>query len=122
MAKTESEAKLQNRMQRIIREHGCYVFKNHGNMYCEAGRPDLVACVPTKVETLEKMIDEGWFKDSFVGVFMSIEVKRENRLNELSDAQRIVGANINKAGGLWFALDESDTVTAIIKKLTGEIE
>lgn len=105
-----------------MREMGCYVFKNHGNMFTEAGRPDLVACVPTKIETLEKLIKDQWFRDNFVGVFVGLEIKRENRLNELSTAQKIVGENIKKAGGIWFAIDDSDLAKGIVMKLKGELE
>lgn len=122
MSKTESEARLQRRIQQIIKEHGCYVFKNNGNMFTEAGRPDLVACVPTHIDTLETMIKEGWFgENNLVGIFTSFEVKRENRLDELSSAQEIVGKQIGKAAGLWFAVDNTDDVYALIRRMRGEL-
>jgi hypothetical protein len=124
MGKTKSEAELQQKIQRQMRDMGCYVFKNHGNMYTEGGRPDLVACVPTSVETLEQLLKEenSMFRTNFIGVFVALEIKRENRLNELSQAQRIVGDNIRKAGGIWFAIDDADLAKGIVLKLKGELK
>lgn len=121
MSKTESEARLQRRCQEIIKNHGAFVFKTNGNMFTRAGIPDLVACVPTEIETLKKMIDDGWFKNNKVGVFVSLEIKRENHLNELSQAQDIVGNEIKNAGGIWFAIDDSDLAYAIMKTMRGEM-
>jgi len=118
----ELESKLQRRCQQIIKDNGAFVFKTHGDMFSKAGMPDLVACVPTKIETLKKMIDDGWFKNGCVGIFMGLEIKREGHLNELREAQVIVGKEIKKAGGIWYAIDDSDLVHAIMKTMKGELE
>lgn len=121
MSKTESEARLQRRCQEIMKNNEAFVFKTHGSMFTRAGIPDLVACVPTKPEVLEKMIKDGWFKNNLVGVFVGLEIKRENHLKELSQAQEIVGNEIKEAGGIWFAIDDSDLVHAIMKTMKGEM-
>lgn len=121
MAKTESESRLQRRCQEIIKQGKGFVFKTHGNIFSKAGLPDLVACIPTDIETLKKMIKEGWFKNNKVGIFVSLEIKRENELDNLSNAQEIVGREIKDAGGIWFGIDDSDLVTAIVKTMEGKI-
>ena len=121
MAKTELESRLQRRCQNAVKEAGGFVFKTHGSIYTRAGIPDLVACVPTTKENLQKMLDDDWFQDGKIGLFVSFEVKRENELNQVSDAQRIVGKEIRNAGGLWYAIDDSDLVKAMMKTIEGEI-
>lgn len=97
---TEKESALQRACQRIIRRYGGYVFKNNGNIFTEKGRPDLVACVK--------------------GKFVGIELKRENHLSEVSEAQKIVGKQIKAAGGIWIATDNANIVEALMIKLTGD--
>lgn len=120
MTSAELESKLQRRCQKIISDHKAFVFKTHGDMFSRVGMPDLVACVPTTKETLQKMLDDGSFEGKEIGIFVGIELKRKNRLNELSKAQEIVGREIKKAGGLWFAFDDSDLVLALMEKMRGE--
>lgn len=114
MAQTERERKVQEKTMRIIRKYGGYVYKNAQNMYTEKGRPDLTACVPTKLSTLEKIFG----KDAKVGIFIGIEMKRPGALNEVSDAQKVVGKQIKQAAGLWFAIDNPDIIEALMIKLT----
>ena len=57
-------------------------------------------------------------EDATVGIFVGLELKREGHLNEVSDAQLIVGNKIKQAAGLWFAIDDSDIVEALMKRLT----
>lgn len=96
---TENEGKLQRKCQAIIRKYGGYVFKNNGNMFTEKGRPDLVACVK--------------------GKFVAIELKREGHLNEVSDAQKVVGEKIREAGGICLFVDDALIVEALMIRLTG---
>lgn len=96
---TESESKLQRKCQAIIRKYGGYVFKNNGNMFTEKGRPDLVACVK--------------------GKFVAIELKREGHLNEVSDAQKVVGEKIRGAGGICLFVDDALIVEALMIRLNG---
>lgn len=121
MAKTELENRLQRRCQQIIKDNGAFVFKTHGNMFTRAGLPDLIACVPMTVSSLQEMIADGWFPDDKIGIFVSFELKRENHLDEVSKAQEIVGKEITKAGGIWIATDDSDVVKGLMKKMRGEI-
>jgi hypothetical protein len=120
----ELESKIQRRCQKIIKDNDAFVFKTHGDMYSRVGIPDLVACVPVTEETLKKLIDEGWFKDNKIGIFVSFECKQVGKLNLFDDrrrAQEIVGKEIKNAGGIWFAIDDSDVVEAIIKTMKGEM-
>ena len=112
---TERERKVQEKTMKIIRRYGGYVYKNAQNMYTEKGRPDLTACIPVRLETLIDMFG----KDKEVGLFVGIELKREGYLDNLSDAQKVVGNQIKNAKGLWFAIDDPDIVEGLLIKFTG---
>lgn len=121
---SELESKLQRRCQKILKDNDSFVFKTHGDMYSRIGIPDLVACIPTTEEVLRKLLDDGWFKDNKIGIFVGLECKRVGKLNVFDDrrrAQEIVGEEIKNAGGIWFAIDDSDVVEAIVKTLKGEM-
>ena len=111
---TERERKVQEKTMRIVRKYNGYVYKNAQNMYTEKGRPDLTACIPTTISKLQ----EAFGKDATVGVFVGIELKREGHLNNVSEAQRIVGDQIKKAGGIWIAIDDPDIVEALMIRQT----
>lgn len=113
---TERERKVQERTMRVIRKYGGYVYKNAQNMYTEKGRPDLTACIPTTLSKLEEVFG----KDAKIGLFVGIELKRDGHLNNVSEAQKIVGNQIKKANGMWFAIDDADIVEALMIKLVGE--
>lgn len=117
MAQTERERKVQDRTIRVIRKYGGYVHKNNQNMYTEKGRPDLTACIPVTVETLLEIFG----KDASIGLYVGIEMKRDGHLSEVSEAQEVVGRSIKRAKGLWFAIDDSDIIEALMIKLTGEV-
>lgn len=113
----QKESALQSKIIKNVRQQGVYVYKNAQNMYTEKGRPDLTLCVPTKVKRLREM-----FGDDFtIGVFVGLELKREGHLNEVSDAQEIVGRQIQDAGGFWFAIDDADVVDALIRRFKGDV-
>lgn len=117
----ELESKIQRRCQKILSDNGAFVFKTHGDIYMKKGIPDLVCCIPTDLETIHKLKDDGWFKDNQVGIFVGFEIKRKNLLGDVSDAQRIVGKQIENAGGIWYAVDDSDVVEAIVETLKGRL-
>ena len=121
---SELESKIQRRCQRILKEGGAFTFKTHGDMYSRVGIPDLVSCVPVTEDVLKKMLDEGWFKNRKIGVFVGIECKQIDKLEIFDDrrrAQEIVGREIKNAGGIWFTVGDSDVVEALIKTMKGEI-
>jgi hypothetical protein len=121
---SELESKLQRRCQKTLKDGGAFVFKTHGDMYSRVGIPDLVACIPTDENALRKLLDDGWFKNNKIGLFVAFEVKRVGKLDLFDDrrkAQEIVGKEIKNAGGIWFAIDDSDVVEAIMKTLKGEL-
>ena len=111
----ERESKIQERSMKIIRRYGGYVYKNAQNMYTEKGRPDLTACIPVKIETLVELFG----KDTEIGVFVGIEMKREGYLDNLSDAQKVVLRQIKNAKGLAVAVDDSNVVEGLVLKLIG---
>lgn len=116
MAQTERERKVQEKTMKIMRQYGAYVYKNAQNMYTEKGRPDLAACVPVKLSKLIKLFGA----DATVGLFVGVELKRNGHLDDVSDAQRIVGDKIKKARGIWIAIDNTDVIEALMNTLTGD--
>lgn len=114
MSQTERERKVQERTMKVIRKYGGYVYKNAQSMYTEVGRPDLTACVPVPIKTLIKEFGE----DAVVGLFVGIEMKRAGKLNNVSEAQKIVGNQIKKAKGIWFATDDDNLVESFMIRLT----
>lgn len=121
---SELESNLQRRCQNILKDGGAFVFKTHGDMYSRIGIPDLVCCIPTDENILRKMLDEGWFRNNKIGLFVGFECKRQGKLNVFDDrrkAQEIVGNEIKNSGGLWFAIDDSDMVKAILEMTKGGI-
>jgi hypothetical protein len=121
---SELESNLQRRCQKILKDGGAFVFKTHGDMYSRIGIPDLVCCMPTDENILRKMLDEGWFRNNKIGLFVGFECKRQGKLNVFDDrrkAQEIVGNEIKNSGGLWFAIDDSDMVKAILEMTKGGI-
>ena len=111
--KTERESKLQKRCIDIIRAAGGYVYKNAQNIYTETGRPDLTCCIPVTIDKLKEIFPN----KQKIGIFVGIELKREDHLNEVSDAQKIVGSKIIDCGGLWFALDNSEALEILLERL-----
>ena len=64
------------------------------------------------------------FKNNKIGIFVSFECKQVGKLDIFDDrrrAQEIVGNEIKNAGGIWFAIDDSDVVEAIKKTMKGEM-
>lgn len=118
MALTERERKVQERTMRIVRKYDSYIYKNAQGLYTEKGRPDLTACVPVKISKLAELFGE----NAEVGIFIGIEMKRQGKLDDVSEAQEIVGRKIKEAKGMWFAIDDSDIVEALMIKLRGEMK
>ena len=82
----ERESKTQSKAINLLRKKGCYVYKNAQNMYTERGRPDLTACVPVTLETLNKLYQP---KDT-IGLFVGIEMKRPKRIKYIIGDIRII--------------------------------
>lgn len=114
MATTERERKTQENTMKIIRKYGGYVYKNAQNMYTEKGRPDLCACIPVTVERLMEI----YGPSKVLGLFVGFEMKRPGHLNEVSEAQKIVGKQINNAGGIWLAIDDPLVAESVMIKFT----
>ena len=112
---TERERKVQEKTMKIIRRYGGYTYKNAQNMYTEKGRPDVTACIPVTISRLLELFGP----DKEIGIFVGIELKREGYLDNLSDAQKVVGRQIKSAKGIWMAVDDADLVEGLILKLIG---
>lgn len=108
-----SESAFQKQCIDYLRSKGCYVYKNNQNQYTEKGRPDLTVCMPT---TLCLDNHRGNCIEYKVGLYMGLELKREDKYNTASEAQQIVGRQIQKAYGLWFVIDSLDTLKAIVEE------
>lgn len=113
----ELESKVQERILKTFRKHKAYAYKNAQNIYTEKGRPDIAACVPVTMKRLKELYKD----DDVIGLFMSVEVKRDkNGPYKATTAQQIVGKQIMQAGGLWYVLDDDKDVDAILTVLEGK--
>ena len=113
---TELESKTQRKVIDIVRKYDGYIYKNAQSMYTEKGRPDLTACIPV---SLSKLI-EIFGANAKIGIFVGIEMKRPGALNNVSEAQEIVGRKIKNAKGLWFAIDDPAIIEALMLKFVGD--
>lgn len=93
------ESKVQSDIIKYLRSRGFYVYKNAAGVYTEPGRPDLTACI--------------------YGHFVGIEIKRPGKLDNVSEAQKIVGGQIEKACGIWIAVDDVKEVENLVKRIEG---
>lgn len=104
-----SERQFQNEVIKWLRSVGCYVYKNAQNQYTEVGRPDLTVCVPVQIN------------NKIVGIYMGIELKREDEYNHASEAQEIVGRQIQKAGGKFYVIDSLEILKDIVRSIQNGI-
>lgn len=111
---TESEAKFQSKCMTLIRKYGVYVYKNVQSELTEKGRPDLTCCIPIEIDKLKQIFPN----KTKIGVFVGIELKRQDHLKEVSLAQSVVGDKIKNANGLWFAIDDIDILENLMELLT----
>lgn len=105
-----SERQFQNEVIKWLRSVGCYVYKNAQNQYTEVGRPDLTVCVPAPIKRTEST-------DFIIGIYVGIELKREDEYNHASHAQEIVGRQIQKAGGHFYVIDNLQTLKDIVESI-----
>ena len=115
MGSKELESKVQKKMMNTIKKYDGYVYKNAQNIYTERGRPDLTACIPVKMSTLKEIYKD----DDIVGIYVSVEVKRDKDTYDATEAQEVVGRQIQKAGGIWVATDDPDLIVALMIALRG---
>jgi len=77
---TQPEARLQRRIQDALKLEGYFVFKVHGSEMMMAGLPDLIVCAH--------------------GLFIGLEVKMPDAMNNVSNVQKHVHGKIRTAGGV----------------------
>lgn len=91
----ESETKLQRKIQKYLKEIGCYEFKVHGSQYMRAGIPDIICC--------------------YKGLFIGIETKVGK--NKMSELQKIHKEEILNAGGIHILAYNLEDVEKVLKSL-----
>lgn len=78
------EGRLQQRIQKRLRELGVYNFKVHGSALMPSGLPDLICCVD--------------------GAFVGMEVKLPETRNNVSPKQQYMHEEIRKAKGIVYVV------------------
>lgn len=121
MAKKELESKIQRRAQKIITDNGGFVIKTHGDQYSRPGIPDLICCIPSNLETIERLQEKNLINKDKIGIFVAFEMKQLDKLKETSKAQFIVGKEITNAGGIWDNCDDTEQIEFMIKLIKGEL-
>ena len=109
---SNKESKVQKKIMDVIRDHGGYVSKNPQSIYTERGKPDLTACIPVTVGRLRKMYPD----DKVVGLYVGLECKQKNLIDDTSLGQEVVGRQIKKAGGIFLPIDDPMIILALIDK------
>ena len=90
-----SETKLQKKIQKYLKEIGCYEFKVHGSQYMKAGIPDIICC--------------------YKGFFIGIETKvGKNKMSKLQEEHK---KEIEKAGGVHILAYSLEDVKNILEKI-----
>lgn len=100
MANTK-EKTIENRIKKYLKDRKIYHFKNHGNIYTEKGRPDIVGC--------------------YRGRFFAIEVKREKG-GVISEAQKVHETKIKNNDGYFTYANSLDNVLFLLSTIDKDID
>lgn len=100
MSNTKEKA-IENKIKAYLKSRKIYHFKNHGNIYTEKGRPDIVGC--------------------YRGRFIAIEVKREKG-GIISEAQKIHEKKILLNEGYHIYATSLDEVKDFINNIDKELD
>jgi hypothetical protein len=93
----KSEAKLQSRIIKYLRQRGRLVIKTQG------GSPGTPIGTPDVITLTSR------------GQFLGLEIKRPDGKGIISPEQKAVGKVITKNGGEWFVVDSWDKFKEVIK-------
>jgi hypothetical protein len=97
----QPESKLSRAIKAAIRSRGGYCIKIHGGPTMEAGTPDIIACIPCKIDA--ETSDGFYVEGSVIGRFVGIETKtpENNRADkDGSPIQKRRADQIRHAGGV----------------------
>ena len=95
-----SEKRITKKMKELLKQRfGGFWFKVHGGPFQAAGIPDLIGCAE--------------------GCFIAIEVKRPERMDQVSTLQAVTLDQISRSGGLAFvACDPEEAVKRVAEYLS----
>jgi hypothetical protein len=97
---SSKESSLREGVRRLLKQAGAFVAAIHGSGYMRPGLPDFVACLG--------------------GRFIAIELKAPGRYRDprqgLSDAQKVVLAELEAAGALTIIADSVGTIEAALRR------
>jgi hypothetical protein len=93
---SQPESRLSRAIKAAIKAGGGYCVKIHGGPTMEAGTPDILACIPCRIET---ETEDGFYVDAgIVGRFVGIETKMPDG-GDPTPIQKHRHSQIRKAGG-----------------------
>lgn len=92
MSALTPEGKVKRKVVEVLKEHGVWYFFPANNGFGKAGIPDIIAIVG--------------------GKFMGIEVKAD-RTKKPTALQKKCGEEIQRAGGWWFLVYDTDTIASL---------
>lgn len=96
----QPEGRLQQSIQKALKERGYFVFKVHGSQFMMAGLPDLVVCAE--------------------GLFIGLEVKVPERRKNVSEAQSLVHERIRGSGGRCEVVCSPDEALNVVDRALEE--
>ena len=99
----QREARLQRRIQKALNDRygsDIYLFKVHGGPMMPAGLPDLICCV--------------------YGLYIGIEVKMPESIDNVSAIQRRIHDRIDRAGGIVLVASSAADALAGVARVVAE--
>ncbi len=99
MGSLTPEGKIKRKVSELLKRYNVWYFYHANNGFGKSGIPDVIACVD--------------------GHLLGIEVK-SNKNSKPSELQKICGAEIQEAGGIWLVVYDEETLAeleTIIRKL-----
>lgn len=96
----QAEGRISSAIMDLLRQHGYFCFKVHGNEYMMKGLPDIIVCAS--------------------GLFIGLETKTPDKRNNVSEAQRIVHERIRASGGLVEVVCGAKEALLKVRDMLGE--
>ena len=111
---SQPESKLSRSIKAAIRAGGGYCVKIHGGPTMEAGTPDILACIPVRMEL--ETNDGFYVQGSPVGLFVGIETKMPDG-GDPTPIQEYRHAQIRASGGVVIVARSVQSAVTQLKAL-----
>lgn len=98
---TQPEARISQRILKLLRAQGFFAYKVHGDEYTMSGLPDIIVCAR--------------------GRFVGLETKTPDKRANVSAIQRLRHDQVREAGGAVFVVcSAQEALRRVLEVLEGE--